>query len=101
MRPIANDPYRPQPRSLSCSASAMAETDHDRAFRHVAEAVQRVNEAVKRAVESGVTVELVRASRHHDGCGHWGDQMKPAVPESPWQHSRFSAASGAAMITEN
>lgn len=81
-----NNPIRP----LACSASTMAETDEDIAFRHVAEAVQRVNEAVLRAVESGVSVEIMRTSRCHDGCGHWGDQIKPTVPEDTGERSPFS-----------
>ncbi|GEM_PF-624883 len=87
-------------RPMSRSVSSMAETDQDRAFRHVAEAVQRVNDAVIRAVNTGMTVEIVRSSRHHDGQGHWGDQMKPAVPESKWKSTSFTAAEGAAMVTE-
>lgn len=51
----------------------------DRAIHRVAEAVHRVNEAVQRAVAAGVSVELVRVSRHHDGNGSWGDQMVPMI----------------------
>ena len=28
---------------------------------------------------SDVSVELVRVSRHHDGVGHWGDQVVPMI----------------------
>lgn len=55
----------------------------ERAVRRVAEAVHRMNEAVLRAVEAGVSVELVRVSRHHDGSGNWGDQMIPMIREAP------------------
>ena len=57
--------------------------ERERAVRRVAEAVHRMNESVLRAVESGVSVELVRVSRHHDGTGNWGDQMIPMIREAP------------------
>lgn len=55
------------------------ETDHDRALRRIADCVHHMNNAVMRAVEAGLSIELVRASRHHDGSGNWGDQMIPLV----------------------
>lgn len=54
----------------------------DRAIHRVAEALHRLNEAVQRAVMAGVSVELVRVSRHHDGAGHWGDQIVPTIRET-------------------
>lgn len=51
----------------------------DRAVHRVAEATHRLNEAVQRAVAAGVSVELVRVSRHHDGSGNWGDQVVPMI----------------------
>lgn len=57
------------------------ETDAEKAVRRVADAVHRVNEAIIRAVGVGVSVELVRVSRYHDGMGNWGDQMVPTVRE--------------------
>lgn len=51
----------------------------DRAVHRVAEATHRLNEAVQRAVAAGVSVELVRVSRHHDGTGNWGDQIVPMI----------------------
>ena len=56
--------------------------DRDRAINRVADAVHRMNEAIQRAVTAGVSVELVRVSRHHDGAGNWGDQMIPLVREA-------------------
>lgn len=55
-----------------------ADCDDD-ALRHISEAVSRVNEAVLRAVHTGVSVELVRTSRCHDERGNWGDQVTPAI----------------------
>ncbi|QQA41448.1 hypothetical protein [Pelagovum pacificum] len=59
------------------------ETDaQTRAIHRVADAVHRLNEAVQRAVGEGVSVELVRVSRHHSGTGAWGDQLVPTVREA-------------------
>lgn len=51
----------------------------ERAISRVAEAAHRLNEAVRRAIDSGYSVELIRASRCHDGSGNWGDQIIPTV----------------------
>jgi hypothetical protein len=56
-------------------------TVRERAVDRVAEASHRLNEAVRRALEAGYSVELVRASRCHDGAGNWGDQIVPTVRE--------------------
>ncbi len=39
--------------------------------------LEKLNASVRKAVDSGLTIELERASRHHCGQGHWGDVMKP------------------------
>ena len=57
------------------------ETEQDRAIRRIADAVHRTNEAIRAAVDSGMSVELVRVSRYHEGHGNWGDQMIPVVRE--------------------
>jgi hypothetical protein len=57
------------------------DTEQDRAIRRVADAVHRMNEAIIRAVDAGVSVELVRVSRYHDGKGNWGDQAVPTIRE--------------------
>lgn len=51
----------------------------ERAVNRIAEAVHRLNEAIQRAVDTGISIELVRVSRFHDGSGNWGDQMVPLV----------------------
>lgn len=51
----------------------------DRAINRVAEAVHRLNEAIQKSVDAGISIELVRVSRFHDGAGNWGDQMVPLV----------------------
>jgi len=40
-----------------------------------------MNDAIIRAVDAGVSVELVRVSRYHDGRGNWGDQAVPTIRE--------------------
>ena len=51
----------------------------DSALRMVANSSHRLNEAIVRAADAGITVELMRASRYHGGTGSWGDQMVPIV----------------------
>ena len=53
--------------------------EQERSIRRIAENVHRLNESVQRAVDQGISVELVRVSRHHNGDGSWGDQMAPMV----------------------
>ena len=53
------------------------------ALRDLADALERTNDAVERAVEAGLTVELVRKLRYHNGRGNWGDQMRVAEDEAP------------------
>ena len=50
-----------------------------RAIHRVAEAVHRLNDAVIRAVNEGVSVEVTRVSRYHNGAGAWGDQVVPTI----------------------
>lgn len=56
------------------------EAERDKAIRRVADAVHRMNEAIIRAVDAGVSVELVRVSRYHDGRGNWGEAV-PTIRE--------------------
>ena len=67
------------------------ETDRDvseQAIRRVADAVHRMNEAIRGAIDTGVSVELVRASRFHDGAGNWGDQMIPMIRQLDRSNAR-------------
>jgi hypothetical protein len=59
-------------------ASAMT-ADQQAAIRSLANDLHRLNHAVMKAVEAGVSVELIRSARHHGGDGHWGDLMVPVV----------------------
>ncbi|MBV9432338.1 MAG: hypothetical protein JO137_11005 [Hyphomicrobiales bacterium] len=73
MKPAQTGEFRPLP--------DVNENERERAIRRVADAVHRMNEAIIRAVDQGVSVELVRVSRYHDGKGNWGDQAIPTVRE--------------------
>jgi hypothetical protein len=59
-------------------ASAMS-TDQQSAIRSLANDLHRLNHSVMKAVEAGVSVELVRSARHHGGDGNWGDLLIPVV----------------------
>ncbi|MBL8628186.1 MAG: hypothetical protein JNM81_01060 [Rhodospirillaceae bacterium] len=49
--------------------------------------IARMNDAVKRAVDSGLTVEITRASRHHSPQSCWGDQMIPKIVATHEMHT--------------
>ena len=59
-------------------ASSMT-TDQQAAIRMVANDLHRLNHTIMKAVEAGVSVELVRSARHHSGEGNWGDLMIPVI----------------------
>jgi hypothetical protein len=59
-------------------SSAMS-TDQQTAIRMLANDLHRLNHSVMKAVEAGVSVELVRSARHHGGEGNWGDLLIPVV----------------------
>ena len=59
-------------------ASSM-NADQQATIRMVANDLHRLNQSVMKAVESGVSVELVRSARHHGGNGNWGDLLIPVV----------------------
>ncbi|MBX4954824.1 SMc00767 family acetate metabolism repressor [Rhizobium lentis] len=59
-------------------ASSMNE-DQQTMIRMLANDLHRLNQSVMKAVEAGVSVELVRSARHHGGDGNWGDLLIPVV----------------------
>ena len=59
-------------------ASAMT-SDQQAMIRMVANDLHRLNQSVMKAVEAGVSVELVRSARHHGGEGNWGDLLIPVI----------------------
>jgi len=54
-------------------------TDQQQAIRMLANDLHRLNQSVMKAVEAGVSVELVRTARHHGGDGSWGDLLVPVI----------------------
>lgn len=59
-------------------ASAMND-DQQAAIRMLANDLHRLNQSVMKAVDVGVSVELVRSARHHAGGGNWGDLLVPVI----------------------
>lgn len=51
----------------------------EQAIRMLANDLHRLNQSVARAVDAGVSVELIRSSRHHNGTGNWGDLLVPVI----------------------
>ena len=49
------------------------------AIRILANDLHRLNQAVMKAVETGLSVELQRTARHHAEGGYWGDLLMPIV----------------------
>ena len=55
--------------------SSSMTADQQAAIRMVANDLHRLNQSVMKAVDAGVSVELVRSARHHGGDGNWGDLL--------------------------
>jgi hypothetical protein len=53
--------------------------DQQATIRMLANDLHRLNQSVMKAVEAGVSVELVRSARHHGGAGNWGDLLVPVI----------------------
>ena len=53
--------------------------DQQASIRMLANDLHRLNQSVMKAVEAGVSVELVRSARHHGGAGNWGDLLIPVI----------------------
>ncbi len=65
--------------------------DQQSVIRMVANDLHRLNQSVMKAVEAGVSVELVRTARHHGGDGNWGDLLIPVIVTNA-QLPKFSEA---------
>jgi hypothetical protein len=59
--------------------SSTMTADQQAAIRMVANDLHRLNQSIMKAVEAGVSVELVRSARHHGGGGNWGDLLIPVI----------------------
>lgn len=65
--------------ALSDERPSAVSNEQEMAIRQLANDLHRLNHAVMKAVEAGVSVELVRSARHHGGEGNWGDLMVPVI----------------------
>lgn len=70
---------RPQVKERAEEQSSSMSADQQAATRMLANDLHRLNQAVMKAVEAGVSVELVRSARHHGGNGNWGDLLIPVI----------------------
>jgi len=59
--------------------SSAMDADQQAAIRSLANDLHRLNHSVMKAVDAGVSVELVRSARHHGGDGNWGDLLIPVI----------------------
>ena len=59
--------------------SSSMTADQQGMIRMLANDLHRLNQSVMKAVEAGVSVELVRSARHHGGDGNWGDLLIPVI----------------------
>lgn len=53
--------------------------EQDKSLRAIADNLHKLNYAVIKGVEAGLSIELMRASRYHDEHGGWGDQLIPII----------------------
>ncbi|MCK8780092.1 hypothetical protein M0654_08865 [Rhizobium sp. NTR19] len=74
-----NTPIRTQVKERAEEQASTMTEQQQAAIRMLANDLHRLNHAIMKAVEAGVSVELVRSARHHGGDGHWGDLMIPVV----------------------
>lgn len=58
-------------------SSAMT-AEQQASIRMVANDLHRLNQSVMKAVDAGVSVELIRSARHHNE-GNWGDLLIPVI----------------------
>ena len=62
--------FEPAPQALESAYPVNQES----ALRVVANNLHRLNESIVKAVDVGLSVELIRACRYHNKTGCWGDQ---------------------------
>jgi hypothetical protein len=53
--------------------------DQRSSFMTVAKGIEQLNQSIRSAVDNGLSIELQRVGRHHDGGGFWGDIMMPHI----------------------
>lgn len=74
---------KPPVKERSEEMSSTMSGDQQAAIRVVANDLHRLNQSVMKAVEAGVSVELIRSARHHGGNGNWGDLLTPIIVKHP------------------
>jgi len=74
-----HNPIKTQVKERAEEQSSTMSHDQQTAIRALANDLHRLNHSVMKAVEAGVSVELVRSARHHGGDGQWGDLLIPVV----------------------
>lgn len=72
-------PPRTRVKERAEEQSTAMTADQQTAIRMLANDLHRLNQSVMKAVEAGVSVELVRSARHHGGDGNWGDLLIPVI----------------------
>ncbi|MGI2032531.1 SMc00767 family acetate metabolism repressor [Rhizobium panacihumi] len=72
-------PIQTHVRERAEEQSSSMSFEQQAAIRSLANDLHRLNHSVMKAVEAGVSVELVRSARHHGGDGQWGDLLIPVV----------------------
>ncbi len=70
---------KPPVKERSEEMASLMDADQQSAIRMVANDLHRLNQSVMKAVESGVSVELIRSARHHSGDGNFGDLLTPII----------------------
>lgn len=77
-----HDPAVLAAKSVKDRAAAQAsemEVEQQAAVRALANDLHRLNASVMKAVDAGISVELMRSARHHGGEGAWGDLLTPVI----------------------
>ena len=70
---------KPDIKGRAAEQSSTMSDDQQAAIRMVANDLHRLNTSVMKAVDAGVSVELIRAARHHGGDGNFGDLLTPII----------------------
>ena len=70
---------KPDIKGRAAEQSSTMTDDQQAAIRMVANDLHRLNTSVMKAVDAGVSVELIRAARHHGGDGNFGDLLTPII----------------------
>jgi hypothetical protein len=70
---------KPDIKTRAADQSSAMSDEQQAAIRMVANDLHRLNTAVMKAVDAGVSVELIRCARHHGGDGNFGDLLTPVI----------------------